>query len=1068
MKKAFRIASLLVFSSLLFGCADKVVAVDIVLNETQKTMAVGEEYQIQASFVSGSATFVYSSLNEDVATVSDTGLVKAVGVGETIIMVTYKTYKSLLKIIVEDNQTSSTLGFNIQDKLVSLYKDDQYQVKYESRLNGEIINLTPTYSGYDTALISFENDTITALNVGSTDVKASVTYGGLYTEELFTVSILPIAYNLVCNYEDSQVIVDEEDLRITYSLTYGSTVIRNLALSDLECNIPESDVAKLSGDYITGLKKGTFELEVSYLVPETNETISSSNLFRSRERYTVKSTDFDGSISVLDGDYIQYKPTSSDINLTFDSWLKNGVEFNEPVESDLQLGVKWRVNEFNFARDVRGAKSVAPSEGEEGETLAATYYNDNDVYANGLQYQLSKTVENEATLDNVANIYLPKVDYRKVSKITYYWKTNGYVHIDTDHWYAGALALGGTIEITYNGSFITQKITQTYDVGTEYDGQPYSFKGVSRTLTCDDEEVIKGNDNLKSLYYWAYKSITTPSYIYISNPNVDLSHEYLPYIRLGNYTGTKFYTEDPHAHYASKNQEPSIIQNISSDNDSSKDYLYYTQDMIYDPEVGHQRANFTLSLPAIDFAKYNTTIIIPFTVEGGFYFGFAEDKCVGDFDTVKGYVTFSYIENSKLIVSLIGEERQLLFVNEVTDNDVIHGVNGFTFPVCHADFSWQRGVMFYQPKKCVDHQWVNTLNTEKIGQFGTVCAICGATGELSEDLMHFSDIDFTVAQYDAQGGKWGTNVQPTTKTLTYEVTAGNVENEIKLPKINFSLYKKVKFKLTGNDWDARVGLESGSYAFPYAYKATPYSGTLTFIINDGSVDTSLSCPEGTTQNLVITDSNIISGNKALSLFMIADNAYRTITAQLIDLSSDDCSHNFIASSEKIGVEVCSMCGEERNYKNSLNEIDFTVAQYGAQGGKWGTNVQPTTKTLTYEALKASEGVISLPKINFNSFDSVKFKVSCGSFAIGTGLISGEYVLPGSNNNTDPAHTGVLTLTLLNSNQLEVNLVCNENHQSQTVIIEDQDVINGDKSVNMYMYCEGYEWQNIIIELSALN
>ena len=94
----------------------------------------------------------------------------------------------------------------------------------------------------------------------------------------------------------------------------------------------------------------------------------------------------------------------------------------------------------------------------------------------------------------------------------------------------------------------------------------------------------------------------------------------------------------------------------------------------------------------------------------------------------------------------------------------------------------------------------------------------------------------------------------------------------------------MSFTLSGNDWSARVGLASGSYAFPYAYRAEPYSGTLTFTIDENQVSVSLNCVEGTTQNVVISDPDIINGNKSFSLYMIADQIYRTITAELTNLS----------------------------------------------------------------------------------------------------------------------------------------------------------------------------------------
>ena len=224
-----------------------------------------------------------------------------------------------------------------------------------------------------------------------------------------------------------------------------------------------------------------------------------------------------------------------------------------------------------------------------------------------------------------------------------------------------------------------------------------------------------------------------------------------------------------------------------------------------------------------------------------------------------------------------------------------------------------------------EHNFVNSVVAEKIGYFATVCSVCGEAGAQSSDKMQFADIDFTKATYGAEGGKWGTNVQPTAKTMTYEVTAGHTENEIKLPKINFSLYKNVSFTLTGNVWDARVGLESGSYAFPYSASGV-HTGTLTFTVGQTSIAAALECSDGVNQNLSITDADILSGSKSVSLYMIADDAYRAITIELTGLI-DECDHNFVVDSSCIGKEVCSICGEVRGVTNP--SFDFAANLYGA-------------------------------------------------------------------------------------------------------------------------------------------
>ena len=891
MNKIIKSIALFILTSMLSCCSSKVQVihedildpVDIILSDKEKVLAVGETYQIDATYFieegnEQKVNFSYLSLNESVAIVSNAGLVEAVGIGEAIIRITYEKSKSLLKIIVKEKEESALLGLTIYDDFISLYEDDQYEFRYDAKLNGKTVDLTTVYSNYDNSIISINNNVITALNAGSTSAKISVTYGQMTAEKIFTVSVKQPTYYLACNYESTQVVVGEENLVVTYSLNFGPNFVRNIPLSELHPDISDEEVATINNGAIKGLKKGYFDLGVWYNVPENGATITSIDSFRCRERYSVKSIDLDETIYVLDGDKINYVPTNEDPNLVFDAWLKDGKEFDEPVESDLRLGVRWRINEFNFAQDVRGARSFAPSEGEHGETINAVYYNDNDIFKDGLRYDLSKNChDGNATEDIIAYIYLPKMDYRKATKVTYFWKTNGYVTVDIDHWYGGALAMGGTIDVTYDGVTLTQTITQTYDISNPFSGR--SYKNVSRTVSYNDQAVIQGLDNFQSISYWAYTDITTTSCIYLSNPNIYISHDYLPYIRLGNYIGTAFYTTDPNAHYDSDVKKPTIIQNVSASGNPNDDYLYYYQDRQYSEQMGytHCRADYTLTVPAINFAKQDTAIIMPYNIEGGFYVGFDENKVSTD---CTGQVHFEYKEATGLVISLRSENGELRYSYTCNDSNVINGVTGFSFPVCYSTHCFQRGLMLYQPRfveKCTNHNYV--ISTEAIGV--KVCSICGEVVDYHASL---DEINFTVSTYGAEGGRWATYVQPTAKAMIFEITEGDAENVIKLPKINFNAFYNVVFNLSGNAWESRVGLETGSYAFPDNYNSgNPHSGVLGFMRHNGVLAVTLECPTGINQSLTIDDPEIMNGTKSVSIYMYSTTAYRTITAELIEL-----------------------------------------------------------------------------------------------------------------------------------------------------------------------------------------
>ena len=351
----------------------------------------------------------------------------------------------------------------------------------------------------------------------------------------------------------------------------------------------------------------------------------------------------------------------------------------------------------------------------------------------------------------------------------------------------------------------------------------------------------------------------------------------------------------------------------------------------------------------------------------------------------------------------------------------------------------------------VAHNFVDTVVASKIGYFGTACSVCGEAGELSANVMQFADIDFTKATYGAQGGKWGDNVQPTAKGMVFEVNEGSVEEEIKLPKINFGLYKSVSFTLAGNDWSARVGLASGSYAFPYAYRAEPYSGTLSFTVSGNQVNASLYCAEGTTQNVTISDSDIVNGNKSVSLYMIADTAYRTISAELTALA-DTCEHNYVLDANCLGKEVCSICGEARAVAPS---IDFATngiygmydwyTSWGAPDAGWVFNVETNSiHFYTYTAGVYSE--VCLPRMYFAGFSAVTidFTIANASekYSFNSDL-SDYYTVPSA------SFAAKLVFYNITSSSMVASLRDSSNNILLSKVVTDANVLNGVDGFKFY-------------------
>ena len=856
--------------------------VDITFTESEKQLYIGETYQINPYYGTSEeqldGTFTYKSLNTSIATVTDNGLVTAIGEGTCIIEVMCNQSKSLFKVVVLERSGTSVLNFIINDENITLYVDDAYELSYEAFIDAQPVNPTIGFSGFNSEIIDIINGKIVGKKQGNSQLIITATYQDFTASETINVEVIKASYLLTSNLLEKQLVVGDEDLELNYSLYYKGNVVASYSMDELNLTVSDLEIASIVNNKLHAIKKGNITLSANVYSDIAQTTVYAVDNIRIRERYHVTHLETGVVYEVLDGDKLLEKPINSDPTLMFDCWLLNGVKFDEPVNSDLSLDAQWLIDEFNFASNVRGAYAYAPNEPAESNTSNAIAYKGDGEYENGLKYPLIKNVHGDSgeTSDVAGHIYLPKIDYRKTTKVTYLWETDGWISAEGDHWYGGGDPIGGTIVIVNDGYTITQTITQTFDVVNPFNPS-ISYKNMTSTYSIIDNDVLIGNKCLESIKYWSFDSIAATKNIFLSNPKITFAEEYLPNFSLGIH-GAIFSTTDPNAHYNATYLEPQV----KCQEEDGVPCLYYYQDRAYNEgnHWTHCRADYTLGLPKVNFSKYNEPLLIPFETESGIYVGFAEDKVVGsNSDSQKGYFEFNKTNDNKIKFSIKNSSRAVLYEVVITDSNIINGTSSYVFPVCYSTFCFQRGMKIYQPSLLGEHEHVYVDSASCIGK--RECSYCGLAVDYATE---FSAIDFNVNKYNAHGGKWGAEVV-SAKVLKHEVPAVGIEEEVFLPQINFNAYSKVTFTISGSaDWDTQVGIISDQYAFPYRYKEGVYSGVLTFVRNGTQVNATFVCDEGTTQNVTIYDDDIINGSKPFSVFMIAnDNLYRGIKVELTSL-----------------------------------------------------------------------------------------------------------------------------------------------------------------------------------------
>ena len=196
---------LLPFSLLLIlsGCSKEIAANGLNENEpsslvtlSNTSISIPEErtFLLEATIDSSLDKYLkfWSSDNEEVATVSDSGLVTAIKKGSTVVTLQVGKYFARCAVEVTDYLPYATLSIYLQKDTYNLNVNDQFQLNPVVKLGNEVIeNYIVASDSSNSNIASFGNESLTihALNKGRCDILLTFTYLSYSVEELIYVNV---------------------------------------------------------------------------------------------------------------------------------------------------------------------------------------------------------------------------------------------------------------------------------------------------------------------------------------------------------------------------------------------------------------------------------------------------------------------------------------------------------------------------------------------------------------------------------------------------------------------------------------------------------------------------------------------------------------------------------------------------------------------------------------------------------------------------------------------------------------------------------------------------------------
>ena len=338
-----------------------------------------------------------------------------------------------------------------------------------------------------------------------------------------------------------------------------------------------------------------------------------------------------------------------------------------------------------------------------------------------------------------------------------------------------------------------------------------------------------------------------------------------------------------------------------------------------------------------------------------------------------------------------------------------------------------------------------------------VCSVCGETLGGIVPTIDFST-NGIYGMYDwylsfgAPAADWVSVPNATSiQFLTYNP---GVLSEVQLPRIYFAGFDCVSIDLSmtyQNEVYSFDQARTSSFTVP----SNSYAAKLVFsnISNSGMTVTLRDSLNNILLTTMVVDADVLNGEAGFKFY--AEGVYTGVGYELLSNFTfvKDCVHNFVADSNCIGKEICSVCGKERGVSDP--SFDFTSNLYGAYDvyEPWGSYEQPgwtgsdSASTIKFYNYGVGVTHYHLPKIYFAGFSSVSISL--------TSAYQGEqYAFDDSFLAKYETPFGGYSLKILfeniSSSSMTVSILdAFDNAQVQTTCT-DLDVINGNENFVLYL------------------
>ena len=165
-------------------------SIEFVQNEI--TISIGETAQAEVITSKNNVYVFWSIRDENIATVSDTGVITGVSEGQTICYAKFAGVEAMCLIKVSAEKTDPVLSiYTPYTDGVTLYAGDNFDLSLKVRLGDDLLeNAQITYTVDNSAVVTAANGALNACGVGSATVQITAEYEGQTASLTVTVTVV--------------------------------------------------------------------------------------------------------------------------------------------------------------------------------------------------------------------------------------------------------------------------------------------------------------------------------------------------------------------------------------------------------------------------------------------------------------------------------------------------------------------------------------------------------------------------------------------------------------------------------------------------------------------------------------------------------------------------------------------------------------------------------------------------------------------------------------------------------------------------------------------------------------